>query len=197
MEKKIFCFILTSLPHQMALQIIRECFRCYSMEWLICSEKYLLCEFQLLIWAYLLPVWLFVYLSLLIFLSVCLSVCLSFTYMVVWCVSMVNISSRCCRPFTYDIHTEAVNVLLVLMSGQVFTTDPSSTNVIITMATSVSQYVTIVLSYLDELLKYCCVSRQLANALVQTLLNHFVSQPPPPPEYLRSHPAGLVSSITC
>ena len=45
-----------------------------------------------------------------------------------------------------------------------------------------------------------CISiflRQMANGLVQRLMGHFITQPPPPPEYLRSQPAGLVSSITC
>ncbi len=43
-------------------------------------------------------------------------------------------------PFTYDIHTEAINLLLVLVSGQIYST---VTSVIITMAMDISQYVTI------------------------------------------------------
>ena len=42
------------------------------------------------------------------------------------------------RPFTYDIHTEALNVLLVLLSSQIYSGDPA-TSVVVKEMMSVSQ----------------------------------------------------------
>ncbi|XP_011408743.1 PREDICTED: dymeclin-like, partial [Amphimedon queenslandica] len=79
-------------------------------------------------------------------------------------------------PFTYDVLTEAANLSIVLMSGQLLNKDDLfSTSVII-----------------NELMD---IPLDVSSSLVQSLVSFFISQPIPPPDTLRVQPSGVFSSF--
>ncbi|XP_064387359.1 dymeclin-like isoform X2 [Halichondria panicea] len=75
-------------------------------------------------------------------------------------------------PFTYDVHLEAVHLLLVFLSSQV---RPQTASGI----------------FVRHILT---IRNDLASVLVHRLLDHVISQPPLPPH--RSQGPGLISSVT-
>jgi len=77
-------------------------------------------------------------------------------------------------PFTYDVHLEAISLFLVLLSSQMYGGSSSS----------------VLLQHI------MAVPSDLANSLVHCLLQHFVTQPPLPPQHFRTHSTGIISSIT-